>query len=169
MPSCAAAIYRAPRTRWPPVRRRPHRRRRSPCPRTGTPAPIPKRLIRDVDRPAGVPEITEVPNQRGPERWRQHTGPRGRRGTSFFQARGMPGRLSRYASSIQPGRGRRKQGRVWPRCNPTKVMIAGEGYVGLPLSCAQPRLGGVSSRQLHAALSKTDATSAERFSEDPGN
>jgi hypothetical protein len=62
MPSCAAAIYRAPRTRWPPVRRRPHRRRRSPCPRTGTPAPIPKRLIRDVDRPAGVPEITEVPN-----------------------------------------------------------------------------------------------------------
>ena len=45
-----------------------------------------------------------------------------------------------------------------------------EGYVGLPLSsCAQPRLGGVSSRQLHAALSKTDATPAERFSEDPGN
>jgi hypothetical protein len=78
----------------------------------------------------------------------------------------MPGRLSRYASSIQPGRGRRKQGRVWPRCNPTKVMIAGEGYVGLPLSCAQPRLGDVSSRQLHAALSKTNATPAERFSED---
>jgi hypothetical protein len=48
-------------------------------------------------------------------------------------------------------------------------MIAGEGYVGLPLSYAQPRLGGVSSRQLHAALSKTDASSAERFSEDPGN
>lgn len=45
----------------------------------------------------------------------------------------------------------------------------GEGYVGLPLSCAQPRLGGVSSRQLHAALNKTDATPPERFSEDPEN
>jgi hypothetical protein len=52
---------------------------------------------------------------------------------------------------------------------PNKGHDRGEGYVGLPLSCAQPRLGGVSSRQLHAALSKTEATSAERFSEDPGN
>ena len=54
----------------------------------------------------------------------------------LFQARGMPGRLSRYASSIQPGRGHRKQGRVWRRCNPTKVMIAGEGYMGLVMRAA---------------------------------
>lgn len=41
---------------------------------------------------------------------------------------------------------------------PARVVEAVATDVGLPLSCAQPRLGGVSSRQLHAALSKTDAT-----------